>query len=273
MAFRKFIVGGCAGILLLWCSAWAQQSPSPPVAGQQDSSPGVAQSQPGTVQPPASPGNTTTTEEPPPASSSTTMNQGKAGKERHWSGNLVDIPCMAKLLRNSQQGATSESGTGGTDASRAGAPHFVGSGSTGQAGQQPGGGITPGAGAPVQGQAPPAPSMPSQGQPANGSGMSPAQQAQMARAERVDNAARQCIASSATQNFGLAMSGGQVMQFDRDGNSKAQQALKEVHLQPGKRIKARVTGTMENNVTVKVASVEVKGKRAPGSASTSGTGQ
>lgn len=268
MSLRKLFIVGCVGAVLFWGAAWAQRGPSPQSSVQQDSPPNAVQSQPGSTQSPVAPGNTTTTEEPTPASSSTSMSKGKDGKEQHWSGSLVDIPCMAKLLRSQQQ-STTPGGAGATGASQGSAPRFMGSGFTGQAGQQPGGAGAPGV--PAQGQAPATPSIPSR-TPDN-SGMTPAQAAQMARTERVDKAAKQCVASSSTQNFGLAMSGGQVVQFDSDGNSKAQEALKEVQVQPGKKVKAKVTGTMQNNVTVKVASVEVKGKRAPGSGSTSGAGQ
>jgi hypothetical protein len=103
--------------------------------------------------------------------------------------------------------------------------------------------------------------------------MTPQQSAQMAKANRIDNAAKQCAASASTQTFGLAMSGGQVVQFDSSGNSKAQEALKDVEMQPGKKIKAKVTGTMENQQTVRVASVEVKGKKGAGNASNSGAGR
>jgi hypothetical protein len=103
--------------------------------------------------------------------------------------------------------------------------------------------------------------------------MSPADAAQMAKAARIDNAAKQCPPSSSTQTFGLSMSGGQVVQFDRDGDAKAAEALKQVSVQPGKKVKAKVTGTMANATVVKVASVEVKGKRASTGSSGSGSGR
>lgn len=264
MSFRKLFIASCLATLFLWDAAWAQRTSNPQSSGQPGSSPGAVQNPPA-AQSPVAPGDTTTTEEPSPASSSTPMNKGKEGKEQHWSGTLVDVPCMAKLLGNKRQGAA-PGGAADPAGSQGSAPRFMGSGFAGQAGQQPGGAPTPGA--PTQGQAPAAGPVP--GQTPDNPGMTPAQQAQMARAERVDDAAKQCAASSSTQNFGLAMSGGQVVQFDSDGNSKAQEALKEVQVQPGKKIKAKVTGTMQSNVTVKVASVEVKGKRTPGSAPATG---
>jgi hypothetical protein len=83
----------------------------------------------------------------------------------------------------------------------------------------------------------------------------------MAKATLVDNAARQCAASASTQVFGLVLSGAQIVKFDNDGNAKASEALKEVTVPAGKKVKARVTGMMEHRDTVKVASIELKGKR------------
>ena len=105
--------------------------------------------------------------------------------------------------------------------------------------------------------------------------MSPEEQAQMARASLVDKAVKQCTASESTQEFGLAMSDGQVMQFDPDGNTKAKEALKDAEVQSGKKIKAKVTGVsmVENNYQVlKVASVGIKGRgKRPSSGASSGT--
>ena len=96
--------------------------------------------------------------------------------------------------------------------------------------------------------------------------------AQMAKAERMDNAVKQCTPSALTQTFGLALSDGQVMKFDEQGNAKATDAVKNTAPEPGKKIKAKVTGIMEENDTVRVASLEVKGKRssAPSPASSGG---
>lgn len=63
-----------------------------------------------------------------------------------------------------------------------------------------------------------------------------------------------------SQALGLATSDGQVMQFDADGNEKAKEALKHADVQPGKKVKAKVTGTMEDKSTLKVAAVDVKPK-------------
>jgi hypothetical protein len=94
------------------------------------------------------------------------------------------------------------------------------------------------------------------------------QRAQLAQAARVDDAARQCVASPLTQTLGLAMADGQVVQFDQDGCAKAREALKSADVQAGKKIKAKVVGSMEDKTTVNVASIEIKGKGKKGSANT-----
>lgn len=65
-----------------------------------------------------------------------------------------------------------------------------------------------------------------------------------------------------------------MVQFDRDGDARAAEALKGASVQPGKKVKAKVTGVMADANTVKVASVEVKGKHSQQgpSASSSGSG-
>jgi nicotinate-nucleotide pyrophosphorylase len=91
-----------------------------------------------------------------------------------------------------------------------------------------------------------------------------------AAAERMDAAAKQCAASTSTQSFGLALSDGKVVQLDNQGNTQASEALKTIDVQPGKKVKAKVTGTVEDNNIVRVASVEVKGKKVNPSSSMGG---
>lgn len=252
MNVRQLFMAGLAGSLLFWGAAWGQQDPNPARASSPNQSQTVA------------PGSSATTE-----NSSDTASTAKE-KEKHWSGSLVDIPCMVKILKNDNQNQNASPATG----SSPGVPHFMGSGFTGQAGQQPGAGGPPGAAGQGGATAPMgAPSQSANQGAATDSGMNPQQSAQIARATRIDEAAKQCTASPSTQTFGLAMSGGQVVQFDNSGNSKALEALKAVDVQPGKKIKAKVTGTMENQQTVRVASVEVKGKKGAGSGPSSGTGR
>lgn len=94
-----------------------------------------------------------------------------------------------------------------------------------------------------------------------GPGMSPQEQEQQARANAINHAEKECVATPSTQAFGLAMSGGRVLRLDPSGNEKVLDALKRVEVKPGKKVKAKVTGTKEGATTVNVSSVQVKGKR------------
>lgn len=185
----------------------------------------------------------------------------KTEKPKHWSGSLVDVSCMSKALSQTE---APKSGSG----PEGHLPHLLGSSFAAQTGQPPGGPIPAG----QAGQAPGTPSTYPAPEGAQSPDMSPEQAEQIAKASKVDEAAKQCAAGPSTQAFGLAMSGGQVVKFNTDGNTKALEALKEVEVQPGKKVKAKVTGTMQDESTVKVASVEVKGKRAPGSQPSSSPG-
>jgi hypothetical protein len=84
-----------------------------------------------------------------------------------------------------------------------------------------------------------------------------------ARAAKVNDAARVCAASPSTPAVGLATGEGQVLQFDSAGNVKAREALKNADLDPGKKIKAKVTGKLQNRSIVLVASIELKGAVKP----------
>ncbi len=176
-------------------------------------------------------------------------------KPKHWSGSLVDIPCMAKELStgNGAQGNGTDAETPNSALTPA-PPHFMN-----EASQTPGGQTGPGQ-APATSQTPqtfPAPT--ESPNPA----MSPADQARAARANRVDSIAKQCSATQTTQDFRLAVGDGQVLRFDQEGNAKASDALKGVELRPGKKLKAKVSGRLGNGgTTVEVASIEVKAKRA-----------
>ena len=59
------------------------------------------------------------------------------------------------------------------------------------------------------------------------------------------------------------MSNGQMMRFDTEGAAKAREALKDSGTrESGKKVKAKVTGVIESDHTVKVASVDVKAGKA-----------
>jgi hypothetical protein len=248
-----------AAAVLLWGSAWAQ------TPGQ---STGTPERYPTTgVQNPATPADPTTTETPGSTYPSSSSAQKLDTKEKHWSGALVDVSCMAKELSAGNNASPQQPAA----TAPAGVPHFaseVGEPPLDSGQQRPGGGaMGPGEGNP---NTTPTPNTATPG----ATDMSPADAAQMAKAARIDNAAKQCPPTSSTQTFGLSMSGGQVVQFDRDGDTKAAEALKEVSVQPGKKVRAKVTGTLANTTTVKVATIEIKGKRSSqgSSASASGSG-
>lgn len=178
--------------------------------------------------------------------SDTTKNAQSSSKEKHWSGSLVDVGCMAKALHADNAASPQSEPT-------LNAPHFTGGGSPG-GGQVPGGTAPGGMGTGQRGQEP----VPTT--TGASSDITPAQQAEAEKVRRVDDAAKSCLATPSTEALGLATSDGKVVQFDPEGNAKAREALKDADLQPGKKVKAKVTGTMEDSTTVKVASVEVKGK-------------
>ena len=167
MRIRQLFMAALAGALIFWGAAWGQQDPNPARAGSQDQSQTAAPGAVGNGQSTSTPASAAPTADPTaPTSTGST-------KEKHWSGSLVDIPCMVKILKNDNQGVSPATGPAG--------PQFMGSGFTGQAGQQPGAGVPPGAATPGQGGAT-APTSPNPGanQGPDNSGMTPQQSAQMA---------------------------------------------------------------------------------------------
>lgn len=229
MKSKELVALGGLAALLVWSVAWAQQTPQaqePQGSSPSAMSPATSQNSP-----------------------QTSMKNGKT-KEKHWTGSLVDVKCMASALRST--GAT----PGQNDAS--GMPHFMGSNwvSPQAGGQMPAGGGQSGAQMPSQA----GPTQTGPGGQTPSTVTNPQVEAKMAQEEQVDNAAKQCTPSPSTQVFGLAMSDGQVVQFDKNGDTLAQGALKDNAVQSGKKIKAKVTGTMQSETMVKVASLDVKGK-------------
>ena len=187
-----------------------------------------------------------------PVAQGPTENPAKSSKnvpkEKHWSGNLVDVSCMAKTL------ASGNAVTPPAEPAPA-VPHFIGAvPASPQVGQAPGAGGQGGMGTGQRGQEPNLPST------TTNSDISADEQARINQATKVDNAIKACSASPSSQALGLATSDGQVMQFDSEGNEKAKEALKDADVQPGKKVKAKVTGTIENKATLRVAEVDVKTK-------------
>jgi len=160
----------------------------------------------------------------------------------------VDVSCLAKTL------ASGNAITPPAEPAPA-VPHFMGAvPASPQEGQVPGAGGQGGMGTGQRWQEPNLPST------TTNPDISADEQARVKQASKVDNAIKACTASPSSQAFGLATSYGQVMQFDPEGNEKAKEALKDADVQPGKKVKAKVTGTMENKATLRGAEVDVKTK-------------
>lgn len=221
---------------LLVCTAgWAQQTPNSPTS--------------------------------PETSTKTANNAKSSAKGKHWTGILVDVGCMSKTL-----GAENMVIPAGPVF---GAPHLIGWGAAipqKTLDHAPSGNVLP---AEQESFMPPGQQQP--GQPGQQGTMpstaprnpepvpgtmeqlpDPTNGAQ-ARATRVNDDARMCAASRSTETVGLATGEGQVFQFDQDGNAKAKTALKAADIPPGKKIKAKVTGTLQDQSTVMVAAIEIKG--------------
>ena len=205
--------------------------------------------------------------QPPSAAGqkSSSAKRARSEKTKKWKGKLVDANCVVKALNTVSVHALSSSGQG--------APHFA----NGPSQPAP----FPGVGAP-QGQVPVV-TCPGLGcstpdgkagpytigggyggtrgagpeNPDTSSDLS----ARMRRAIFVLDAVNKCPASKSTSEFGLALSSGRVIEFDKDGNSKASQAVKVAELGSGKPAKATVKGIEESSGEVHVTAVEIKGKR------------
>jgi hypothetical protein len=173
----------------------------------------------------------------------------KPEKEKHWSGSLVDVTCMMKAM-SAPTGATNENSA----RPNAGSPQkewlAAGPGQT-SASPQMGPGQSRQTGVLPPGQ-----------NPDQNPDISQAQAAQMAQADKLESEANQCVATASTTAFGLVPSGGPMVRFDDEGNTKADEALKNTAVEPGKRVKAKVAGTLAGRDTINVSSVEIKGKHA-----------
>jgi hypothetical protein len=229
------ISGSVVLSVLLWGSAWVAQG-----SGAQSQS--TAQS----------------TDNQNPSGESSSSAKHKPQKEKHWSGSLVDVNCMSKAA---QTGSTDEN----SGRSNTGAPprQWVAEG-LGQSSPSPQMG-------PGQSRQPG--TLPPGQNPDQNPDISQAQAAQMARADKLDQEAKQCVATVSTTAFGLMAPGGQMVRFNDDGNAKAGEALRTTTVEPGKPVKAKVTGILAGGDTVTVSSVEIKakaGKHASPASSTQG---
>lgn len=188
----------------------------------------------------------------------------KTEKAKKWKGKLVDAKCMVKALNTVTVHDLASEGQG--------APHFASgpsqpeqfAGGGAQMGQPPVmtcpglGCLSPDgkAGPYSLGRSLGKTTEPGSKDPNTGSDVS----ARMRRAEFVLDAVKKCPASESTSEFGLALSSGRLIGFDRDGNTKASQAIKVAELQSAKPAKATVEGIEESTGLVHVTSVQVKGK-------------
>ena len=228
----KNVPGLCAGILLLsGILIWVQPSAGfqPPFAAGQKSSP---------------------------------AKRPKTEKPKKWKGKLVDAKCVVKTLNTVSVHDLSSAGQGAAHfANGPSQPDPFSGGGAQQA--QPSVVTCPGLGCfSPDGKAGPYSLGRSLGKtsgPGNrdtGSDIA----ARMRRAEFVLEAVKKCPASESTSEFGLALSSGRLIEFDRDGNSKASQAIKVAELQSDKPAKATIEGIVEDSGSVHVTSLQIKGK-------------
>ncbi len=172
-------------------------------------------------------------ESPFPPQNPAPGNAKPSGKEKHWSGTLVDFGCMVKALQPPKGGANAGPGLDAPGSNFLGGAPQAGHAAGGMSGSQGSVGNSP----------------------VDDSGLD---QNHLAQVARVDNAAKQCGPTASTQNFALATSEGEVFRFDPQGNSLAADVLKQTEI--SKRIKARVSGTLDSHSTLDVASLNIKTK-------------
>jgi hypothetical protein len=230
----NYVPGLCAGILLLSGTLiWVQPSAGfqPPFAAGQQSSP---------------------------------AKPAKTEKAKKWKGKLVDSKCMVKALNTVTVHDLASEGQGATHFANGPSQPEPFSGGGAQMGQPPVmtcpglGCLSPnGKSGPYSlGGSLGKTTGPGNRDPNAGSDVS----ARMRRAEFVLDAVNKCPASESTSEFGLALSSGRLIGFDRDGNTKASQAIKVAELQSDKPAKATIEGIEESTGLVHVTSVQIKGK-------------
>ena len=183
----------------------------------------------------------------------------KTQRVRKWTGNLVDADCMSKALHR----------VSGTEEGLFPDPlsEFC---QTLESSQRAGQERNSGAWSP-QGQ-PETPShaawsMDSDGEPEASERQIALQRAQLKRAKMLEDVATTCTPSRPTMHYGLLISGGQLLKFDAAGDFKAKEAIDISPVEPGKTVKVKVTGIVEAEDTVRVASIELKGRIPPPRAS------
>jgi len=180
---------------------------------------------------------------------------GKAQKPRKWTGSLVDADCMSKAL----------SQVHGIDEALFPDP-LSGFWQTLESSQRAGQERNSGAWSP-QGQpqttSQVAWSRESDGEPDASERQIAMQTAQLKRAKMLETVATACTPRRPTMHYGLLISGGQLLKFDAAGDFKAKEAIEISPVEPGKTVKVKVTGIVEAEDTVRVASIQLKGRIPP----------
>jgi flavoprotein len=95
------------------------------------------------------------------------------------------------------------------------------------------------------------------------------QRAQLKRAKVLEQVVKACTPTPPTMHYGLVVSGGQLLKFDAAGDSKAKEAINVSAVEPGKALRVTVTGVIEAEDTVRVASIEST-RRIPAPRASSG---
>ena len=93
------------------------------------------------------------------------------------------------------------------------------------------------------------------------------QEAQLRRVKVLEQVAKACTPTLPTVHYGLLISGGQLLKFDKTGDFKAKEAINVSPVEPEKIVKVKVTGVIEAEGTLGVASIELKGRIPPPRAS------
>ena len=190
-----------------------------------------------------------------PAHSVTPSNM--IARQNHWTGNLVDTECMSNALggRHNLYAVVEP---------LMNVPHVVGDPaarpSTGQVPTQPGTASPSGqTSKPVHRvHRPNLSSETDQTSQYSSVDLNEDQRTQLERVNRVESAAGNCGASPLTQSLGLAMADGNVVKFDQDSCVKVRGALKDANPLPGRKVTAKVTGTVDDESVVRVAAVDVR---------------
>jgi hypothetical protein len=103
------------------------------------------------------------------------------------------------------------------------------------------------------------------------------QTAQLRQSTVLEQGAKACAPNNPTTHYGLVISSGELLRFDTAGNSKAKEAENisaPERIERGRTVKASVTGVLESENRVRVASIKMRGRiPAPRAAVKSGSGQ